>query len=222
MRGANIVTLNKSEEGRRDCNNYQGIAPLRIAGKLLDRVFLERLQVLEERGYIQSHSVVSVPNNQQLTRYSPSENYTKTVGNRDSHCASHSLTSPLTWWKPGLFTILLKIGFPPNLLNIIRSFHDDMKGRVVFEGSFSDTLNIPSGVKQGCVLAHTLFGTLFAIMLNTSFDLQLKEFTFERDLMEDSSTLPDWKPRPRFVNSAFATLFFDDAAVTPHSRDELQ
>ena len=51
MRDANIVTLNKTEEGRRDCNNYRGIAPLRIAGKLLDRVFLERLQELEERDY---------------------------------------------------------------------------------------------------------------------------------------------------------------------------
>ena len=49
MRDANIVTLNKNEKGRRGCNNYRGIAPLRIAGKLLDRVFLERLQELEER-----------------------------------------------------------------------------------------------------------------------------------------------------------------------------
>ena len=54
MRDANIVTHNKNEEGRIDCNNYQGIAPLRIAGKLLDRVFLERLQVLEERDYPES------------------------------------------------------------------------------------------------------------------------------------------------------------------------
>ena len=54
MRDANIVTLNKNEKGRRGCNNYRGIAPLRIAGKLLDRVFLERLQELEERDYPES------------------------------------------------------------------------------------------------------------------------------------------------------------------------
>ena len=54
MRDANIVTLNKYEEGRRDCNNYRGVAPIRIAGKLLDRVFLERLQELEERDYLES------------------------------------------------------------------------------------------------------------------------------------------------------------------------
>ena len=98
MRDANIVTPNKNEGGgggRRDCNKYRGIAPIRIAGKLLDQVFLERLQVLEEKDY--PDSVVSVPNNQQLTRYSSSENYKETVGNRDSHCASYSLTSPLTW-----------------------------------------------------------------------------------------------------------------------------
>ena len=54
MRDANIVTLNKKEEGRSDCNNNWGIAPLRIDGKLLDRVFLERIQVLEERDYPES------------------------------------------------------------------------------------------------------------------------------------------------------------------------
>ena len=176
-----------------------------------------------KREIVQSHSVASVPNNQQLTRYSPSENYTKTVGNRDSHCASHSLTSPLTWWKPGLFTILLKIGFPPNLLNIIRSFHDDMKGRVVFEGSFSDTLNIPSGVKQGCVLAHTLFGTLFTIMLKHVFRPPTKGIYLRKRSDGRLFNIARLKANTKIREECFCdSLFVDDAAVTPHSRDELQ
>ena len=216
MRDANIVTLNKNEKGRRGCNNYRGIAPLRIAGKLLDRVFLERLQELEERDYPESQCGFRAKQSTIDKIFSIRKLHENCREQRQSLCISFiDLTFDLV--KPGLFKILLKIGCPPNLLNIIRSFHDDMKDSVVFDGSSSDTFNIPSGVKQGCVLAHTLFGTLFTIMLNTSFDLQLKELTFERDLMEDSSTLPDWKPRPRSVSSAFATLFLSMMRQLPHT-----
>ena len=71
--------------------------------------------------------------------------------------------------RDGLFKILPKIGCPPRLLSFNRSFHNDMKGTVVFDGSTSDAFNIRSGVKQGCVLVPTLFGIFFAIMLKQAF-----------------------------------------------------
>ena len=58
---------------------------------------------------------------------------------------------------------------PPKLLSIIKSFHEDMKGTVVFEGSTSEPFDIRSGVKQGCVLAPTLFGVFFAVLLKQAF-----------------------------------------------------
>ena len=51
---------------------------------------------------------------------------------------------------------------------MIQSFHLDMKGVVQFDGSSSDSFNIRSGVKQGCVLAPTLFGS-FAVVLKHAF-----------------------------------------------------
>ena len=50
-----------------------------------------------------------------------------------------------------------------------RYFHVDMKGTVIFGGSASAALHIRSGVKKGCVLAPTLFGFLFAVMLTHAF-----------------------------------------------------
>ena len=44
-----------------------------------------------------------------------------------------------------------------------------MKGTVVFDGSTSDPFDLRSGVKQGCVLAPTLFGIFFAVMLKHAF-----------------------------------------------------
>ena len=59
--------------------------------------------------------------------------------------------------RNGLFKILTKISCPPILLSIVKSFYDDMKGTVLYDGATSDPFNILSGLKQGCVLAPTLF-----------------------------------------------------------------
>ena len=71
--------------------------------------------------------------------------------------------------RDGLFKILPKIGCPPKLLSIIRSYHDDMKSTVIFDGSTFDAINIQSAVKQGCVLAPTLYGIFFATLLRHAF-----------------------------------------------------
>ena len=60
-----------------------------------------------------------------------------------------------------LFRVLLKIDCPSKLLSVIQSFHTDMKWVVHLVQWFL----IGSGVKQGCVLALTLFGIFFAVML---------------------------------------------------------
>ena len=44
-----------------------------------------------------------------------------------------------------------------------------MKGTVQFNGSLSEPFDILSGVKQGCVLAPTLFGIFFALVLRHAF-----------------------------------------------------
>ncbi|XP_067668417.1 uncharacterized protein [Haliotis asinina] len=68
-----------------------------------------------------------------------------------------------------VFKIFLKIGCPPKVLNIIKSYHDNLQGRVVFNGLTSETFNVQSGVKQGCVLAPTLFGIFNAVLLKHAF-----------------------------------------------------
>ena len=38
----------------------------------------------------------------------------------------------------GFFKILAKIGCPPTLLSTVKSFHDNMKGTVLYDGATSD------------------------------------------------------------------------------------
>ena len=92
--------------------------------------------------------------------------------------------------RDGLFKILPKIGCPPKLLNIIKSFHHNMKGTVVYDGSTSEAFNIRSGVKQGCVLAPTLFGIFFAVLLRHAFG-STTEDTSAQDQTANYSMSPD-------------------------------
>ena len=71
--------------------------------------------------------------------------------------------------RSGLSEVLLKIGCPPTLLSLIMSFHTGMKATVSFNGEESDPFLILSGVKQGCVLAPTLFGIYFSVLLSYAF-----------------------------------------------------
>ena len=69
-----------------------------------------------------------------------------------------------------LFKLLQKISCPPALLSLILSFHENMHSTTVTDnGMTSEAFRISSGVKQGCVLASTLFGILFSRLLLHAF-----------------------------------------------------
>ena len=49
-------------------------------------------------------------------------------------------------------------------------FHENMKITVMYDGSCSEPFSITSGVKQGCVLATTLFVIFFSMLPKYAFD----------------------------------------------------
>ena len=57
-----------------------------------------------------------------------------------------------TLWK-----ILWKIGYPDLFVHLIASLHKDMKASVSLNGELSKPFDVQNGVKQGCVLAPSLF-----------------------------------------------------------------
>ena len=125
--------------------------------------------------------------------------------------------------REGLFSILPKIGCPPQLLSIIKSFHNDMKGNVIFDGSMSEPFSIRSGVKQGCVLAPTLFGIFFAVLLKHAFGSTTEGIYLrtrsDGKLYNLSRLRAKSKVRLKCLRDF---LFADDAAVTTHTAEDLQ
>ena len=70
--------------------------------------------------------------------------------------------------RPGLWSVLSKLGCPPKFISMVWSLHDGMMARVIENGDVSDLFPVTNGVKQGYVLAPTLFSLLFAEMLSAA------------------------------------------------------
>ena len=62
-----------------------------------------------------------------------------------------------------------KFGCPQKFINMVRLFHEGMEATVKDNGEFSEPFPVTNGVKQGCVLAPTLFSMLFSAMLTDAF-----------------------------------------------------
>ena len=122
----------------------------------------------------------------------------------------------------------LQLGLPvqnwtTQLRSMIISFYEDMKGTVLYDSSMSEPFPIKSGVKQGCVLAPTLFGTFFSVLLSYAFSSSTEGiYTHTRSDGSLFSTAPirtKTKTREVLVREM---LFADDAALAAHTEEALQ
>ena len=64
---------------------------------------------------------------------------------------------------------MAKFRCPPRFIAMVRQFHYGMQARVQNDGEFSEPFEVTNGVKQGCVMAPTLFSMRFSAMLMDAF-----------------------------------------------------
>ena len=125
--------------------------------------------------------------------------------------------------REGLFALLQKIGCPPKLLSVIKSFHQDMQGTVQFDGSSSESFPICSGVKQGCVLAPTLFGIFFSLVLRSAFETSTDGVYLHTRTDGKLFNLARLKAKTKIRRVLIREMLFaDDAALVAHTQDGLQ
>nr|VZI47330.1 unnamed protein product [Spirometra erinaceieuropaei] len=106
---------------------------------------------------------------------------------------------------------------------MVRQLHDGMMARVTDNGAVSEAFEVTNGVKQGCVLAPTLFSLMFSAML---MDAYRDERPGIRIAYRTDGHLLN--PRRMHFQSRVSTttvhelLFADDCALNTTSEEEMQ
>ena len=72
--------------------------------------------------------------------------------------------------RKGLWLILERLSCPPKFLSMIIQLHEGQHGQVRLNNDLSEPFPIVNGVKQGCVLAPTLFSIFFSMMLKRAME----------------------------------------------------
>ena len=237
FKDANITHLYKNKGNRQSCDNHRGISLLAIAGKILARILLNRLQShleceTEEAASNKPSSLL--PESQCGFRQGRGTvDMIFTVRQLQEKCREQNkglyatfvdLTKAFdTVNREGLWRIMYKFGCPEKFVNIVRLFHDGMQARVKDNGEFSKPFPVTNGVKQGCVLAPTLFSMLFSAMLTDAF--RNENVGFEIRSRTDGGF---FKPQRLKSLSKVMTdflrdlLFADDCALCAPSQKDMQ
>ena len=71
--------------------------------------------------------------------------------------------------REGPWKIMAKFDRPAKFIAMVRQFHDGILARVQNNDKFSDPFPVTNGVKQGCVIASTLFSMMSSAMLTDAF-----------------------------------------------------
>ena len=225
MRDAKIVTLYKNKGDRSDCNNYRGISLLSIVGKAFARVILARLQILAQNVYPESQCGFRAGRSTMDMIFSLRQLQEKCREQQKAlFVAFIDLTKAFDLVsREGLLRILEKIGCPPRLLSIIESFHTNMHSTVLFDGATSEPFPVCSGVKQGCVLAPTLFGIFFSMLLRHAFEDCFEGVNIHTRADGNLYNISRLRAKRKVENVLIRELLFaDDAALTSHSEIGLQ
>ena len=143
------------------------------------------------------------------------------------HVAFVNLTKAFDYVnRKTLFTIFKKVGCPPISLDLIKSYREYMQSTAQVNGIISEPFPIVNGVKQGYVLAPTLFMIYLSVILkeakqnanlaNPGVDLRTR---FDANLFSTSHLKAKTKTTTLHVCEA---LYADDTACCTHSKEQLQ
>ena len=169
FKDAIIVMIYKRKGDGRDCDNHHGISLLSISGKVLAKIMLNRLNTISEQLLPESQCSFCAGRSTANMVFTLRQLQEKAVEQQMSlyivlvdFSKAFNTVNRWTLWK-----VLKAYSCPESFINIIRQFCDGMTGRVPIGGDISDAFPINHRVKQGCVLAATLFTLYFGAVLET-------------------------------------------------------
>ncbi|XP_075779308.1 LOW QUALITY PROTEIN: uncharacterized protein LOC142827711 [Pelodiscus sinensis] len=220
LKDASIVHLYKRKGNRQVCDNHRGISLLSIADKILARVMLNRLVthlecglLLESQcGFRKGRGTIDMIFAARRLQEKCQEQ------NRDLYITFVDLTKAFdTVSRQGPWRIMSKF------IQMVRQFHDGMMARGLDGGEFSKAFPVTNGVKQGCVLAPTLFSIMFTAMLNDAFQDSVAGISLKYRVDRNLFNLRRLQAITEVKETVLRDfLFADDCALYAGSEAEMQ
>ena len=158
---------------RTECGDYRGISLVAHAGKILLKLIVRRLSEYYERVGIlpeeqsgfrlncfTADMMFVIRRLQELARKELIPLYVCFI---ELTKAYNSVDRTLFW------TVLARSGVPPNMIFVIRQFHDGMRACVRLDDRVcSRWFAVEQGLRQGCVLTPLLFNIVLAAVINVA------------------------------------------------------
>jgi hypothetical protein len=154
-----LIRLYKNKGDKRICDNYRGISLLVVAGKVFARILLNRVQrmldkkLLEEQaGFRSGRSTLDqVFILRTVMERSREFNQPLHICFIDLQKAYDSVNRETLW------SICHAYGLSNKMIKMIKLLYEDTRAEVRIDGDLSTSIQMKTGVKQGCLLSPILF-----------------------------------------------------------------
>ena len=149
------------------CDNWRGIGLLDISGKLFVKTIQSRLQDVMEEVLPDSQCVFRQGRGCVDMIFCARQMIEKAVEHNtkifmlfiDLQKAYDSVLCQALWHA------LESYGVPEAMMRMIHCLHDGMKAEVTVDGQVAPEFEVRNGLRQGCVLASTLFNLYFNLVI---------------------------------------------------------
>nr|KAG5708303.1 hypothetical protein BaRGS_034334 [Batillaria attramentaria] len=143
----------------RDCSNYRGIMLLSVPGKVLNRILLERMREAvdpmlrdQQAGFRRNRSCADqIASLRIIVEQSLEWNSPLYINFIDYEKAFDSVDREALW------KLLRHYGVPGKIISLIQCTYQDMSCRIAHAGQLSESFEVKTGVRQGCLLSPFLF-----------------------------------------------------------------
>ncbi|BHF72699.1 hypothetical protein SprV_0401576800 [Sparganum proliferum] len=172
FKDATIVHLYKRKGNRQLCDDHRGISLLNIAGKIFALILLNCLNDHLEQGLLPESQCGFCRHRGTTDMIFAARQLQEKCQEMRTHLYSTvvDLTKAFdTVNREGLWKIMREFGCPERLIEMVHQLHDGMMAPVTENGAVSEAFAVTNGVKQGCVLAPTLFSLMFSAMLMDAY-----------------------------------------------------